>query len=357
MSKSYPSSSSYRSIWRRLRGLGYAATAGAALRAPSDARAPSPQTVSQLLSPATAGSREILAAHVRAQELSQRLDQHSRAAGVDLAVREGEFLAIIGPSGSGKSTLLHLLGTLDRPDAGEICFDGKRIDNLPAAGRDIAAQSHFGMIFQFYHLLPELSALENVLSPAMIADGVFGYLVNRSASIASGQADAGTGRPGAPPEAQAARTFRRRNAADGDCPGADRRPAGSAGRRTDRQPRSHTGEEILQILRGLNARAKPHYRHGDARLGHCRTGRPNRTLSRRPGRMPSADLDNPRIHAGAFRPRTIVPCRSRSISAGKFYAKEDAKISVYDHGLLYGDGVFEGLRSYGGKVFRLREHI
>ena len=57
--------------------------------------------------------------------------------GVDLDVLEGEFLAITGQSGSGKSTLLHLLATLDRPDAGEIYFEGHRVDNLPAAGRDI----------------------------------------------------------------------------------------------------------------------------------------------------------------------------------------------------------------------------
>jgi lipoprotein-releasing system ATP-binding protein len=94
---------------------------------------------------------------------------------VELAVREGEFVAIIGPSGCGKSTLLHLLATLDAPDAGEIHFEGNRIDNLPAAGRDILRNRYFGMIFQFYHLLPELTAFENVLAPAMIGESVMGY--------------------------------------------------------------------------------------------------------------------------------------------------------------------------------------
>jgi len=88
--------------------------------------------------------------------------------GLNMGVRQGEFLAIIGQSGSGKSTLLHLLGTLDVPDRGEIHFDGHRIDNLPAAGRDILRNRHFGMIFQFYHLLPEMTTLENVLMPLMI---------------------------------------------------------------------------------------------------------------------------------------------------------------------------------------------
>lgn len=99
--------------------------------------------------------------------------------GASLAVRPGQFTAIIGQSGSGKSTLLHLLGTLDAPDEGQILFDGNRIDNLPQASRDILRNNYFGMIFQFYHLLPELSTLENVLIPRMIADGVIRYWMHK----------------------------------------------------------------------------------------------------------------------------------------------------------------------------------
>jgi lipoprotein-releasing system ATP-binding protein len=99
---------------------------------------------------------------------------------VDLAVSEGEFVAVIGPSGCGKSTLLHLLATLDVPDYGEIYFEGNRIDNLAAAGRDILRNRYFGMIFQAYHLLPELTMLENVLAPAMIGESVMGYWLKRS---------------------------------------------------------------------------------------------------------------------------------------------------------------------------------
>jgi lipoprotein-releasing system ATP-binding protein len=94
---------------------------------------------------------------------------------VELSVREGEFVAIIGSSGCGKSTLLHLLATLDAPDAGEIYFEGHRIDNLPSAGRDILRNKYFGMIFQFYHLLPEFTTLGNVLAPAMIGESALGY--------------------------------------------------------------------------------------------------------------------------------------------------------------------------------------
>ena len=99
--------------------------------------------------------------------------------GVDLEVRRGEFLAIIGQSGSGKSTLLHLLGTLDAPTSGEVHFDGRRIDNLPTAERDRLRNTLFGMIFQFYHLLPELTTLENVLSPLMIRHGAWAYRRHR----------------------------------------------------------------------------------------------------------------------------------------------------------------------------------
>jgi lipoprotein-releasing system ATP-binding protein len=100
--------------------------------------------------------------------------------GVSFTVRRGELLAIVGQSGSGKSTLLHLLGTLDAPDKGEVHYAGQRIDNLPARGRDLLRNRRFGMIFQFYHLLPELTTLENVLSPLMIAHSAWSYFRHRS---------------------------------------------------------------------------------------------------------------------------------------------------------------------------------
>ena len=99
--------------------------------------------------------------------------------GVDLDVAEGEFLSVIGNSGSGKSTMLHLLGTLDQPDDGTIHLEGRRIDNLPAQERDQLRNHTFGFIFQFYHLLPELNLLENVLMPAMITHSVWSWWLNR----------------------------------------------------------------------------------------------------------------------------------------------------------------------------------
>lgn len=98
---------------------------------------------------------------------------------VSVDVKDGELLAIVGQSGSGKSTLLHLLATLDEPNRGQIFFDGERVDNLPASKRDRLRNQKFGMVFQFYHLLPELTTLENVLLPSMVRRGVFDYLRNR----------------------------------------------------------------------------------------------------------------------------------------------------------------------------------
>lgn len=105
-----------------------------------------------------------------ALEKSYRKGQHKIPVlrGVDISARRGEFLSIVGQSGSGKSTLLHLMGLLDSPNVGEIQLDGERIDDLPQRTRDELRNRVFGFIFQFYHLLPELSLLENVLSPLMI---------------------------------------------------------------------------------------------------------------------------------------------------------------------------------------------
>ena len=99
--------------------------------------------------------------------------------GVDISVRKGEFLSIIGQSGSGKSTLLHLIGLLDSPDVGEVKLDGERIDDLPVRIRDELRNRVFGFVFQFYHLLPELSLMENVLIPMMIRHSIWNYWVRR----------------------------------------------------------------------------------------------------------------------------------------------------------------------------------
>jgi lipoprotein-releasing system ATP-binding protein len=89
--------------------------------------------------------------------------------GVDVCIEQGEMVSIIGASGAGKSTLLHILGTLDKPDAGEVFINNQPIHNL--AGKALAnfRNKHIGFVFQFHHLLPEFSALENVCIPGWIA--------------------------------------------------------------------------------------------------------------------------------------------------------------------------------------------
>jgi putative ABC transport system ATP-binding protein len=88
--------------------------------------------------------------------------------GVDLAVADGEMVAIMGPSGSGKSTLLHILGALDRPDSGSVAVRGRRYDSLSDAQLTQLRGEVFGFVFQFFNLLPTLTAAENVLLPALV---------------------------------------------------------------------------------------------------------------------------------------------------------------------------------------------
>jgi lipoprotein-releasing system ATP-binding protein len=101
---------------------------------------------------------------------------------VDLSVRAGEFLAIEGRSGSGKSTLLHILGALDAADGGSIEYDGNNIASMSAAQRSRLRNTDFGFVFQFYHLLPELSVLENTLLSVMVRYSWLGFR-SRSAAL------------------------------------------------------------------------------------------------------------------------------------------------------------------------------
>ena len=100
--------------------------------------------------------------------------------GVDLTIRPREFLAVEGRSGSGKSTLLHLMGLLDRPDAGQVFFEGRDVEKLGARERCAIRNRRVGFVFQFYHLLPELNVLQNTMLASMVEKSVLGFLTSRS---------------------------------------------------------------------------------------------------------------------------------------------------------------------------------
>jgi len=99
--------------------------------------------------------------------------------GVDLAVRSGEFISIVGASGSGKSTLLHILGALDRPDKGTVRFEGSDLNKFGNGELNRFRNKMVGFVFQFYHLLDELNVLENVFLPAMASKSTIGWLLSR----------------------------------------------------------------------------------------------------------------------------------------------------------------------------------
>ena len=92
--------------------------------------------------------------------------------GVDLQMQAGEFVALVGPSGSGKSTLLNILGLLERMSAGSYCLQGQETGQLNDEGLTLLRRQSLGFVFQFHHLLPAFTALENVTLPALMAQGV-----------------------------------------------------------------------------------------------------------------------------------------------------------------------------------------
>jgi putative ABC transport system ATP-binding protein len=114
------------------------------------------------------------AAHVRPDSVLRAVDVHlsfgqtEALRGARLSVARGEILAVMGPSGSGKSTLLHCLAGIFTPDAGEIWFDGRRLDTLSDSRRTELRRTAFGFVFQFGQLVPELSAADNIALPLLL---------------------------------------------------------------------------------------------------------------------------------------------------------------------------------------------
>ena len=106
---------------------------------------------------------------IQTHAITKRFDRLQILKGIDLEVHDHEIVAIVGPSGAGKTTLLQIVGTLDRPDSGSVCIDG--VDPFSLGERRMAAfrNQRIGFVFQFHRLLPEFTALENVMIPALIA--------------------------------------------------------------------------------------------------------------------------------------------------------------------------------------------
>lgn len=117
---------------------------------------------------------------LEARSLKKAFGRTEAMRGIDLNVERGEILAIMGPSGSGKSTLLHALAAIERPDDGTVFFNGARIDNLSDAERTILRRTKFGFVFQFGQLVPELTALDNVMVPLMLGGVRKGEAVRRA---------------------------------------------------------------------------------------------------------------------------------------------------------------------------------
>ena len=106
---------------------------------------------------------------LKATNIEKYYDKLHVLKGVDIIIGKGEIVSIVGSSGAGKSTLLHILGTLDAPGKGEVLLNGQRIDKLSGKALAKFRNAHIGFIFQFHHLLPEFTALENVCIPGWIA--------------------------------------------------------------------------------------------------------------------------------------------------------------------------------------------
>ena len=121
---------------------------------------------------AAASSSELIALHeVRKSYNLGRPSEAEVLHGIDLQVRRGEFIALMGPSGSGKSTLLNILGLLERMTSGSYRLDGEPVQGLDDAALTLRRRRTLGFVFQFHHLLPAFSALENVTLPALMAEG------------------------------------------------------------------------------------------------------------------------------------------------------------------------------------------
>jgi len=107
---------------------------------------------------------------IKAEKITKSFGSLQVLKGIDLEVRRGEIVSIVGPSGAGKTTLLMIMGTLEKADAGKIFIDGHELNALSEKKLSDFRNKHIGFVFQFHQLLPEFTALENVMIPALIGN-------------------------------------------------------------------------------------------------------------------------------------------------------------------------------------------
>ncbi len=120
---------------------------------------------------------------LRAEKIEKRYGSLDVLKGVDISIEKGEIVSIVGSSGAGKSTLLHILGTLDKPDAGQVYLNDINCTGLSSGDLARFRNKHIGFVFQFHHLLPEFSALENVCIPGWISKQKKTIVKNRAIEL------------------------------------------------------------------------------------------------------------------------------------------------------------------------------
>src|ERR1700748_3125131 len=128
-------------------------------------------------------TKHYLCCMLKARSIHKSYGQLQILKGVDLTVEQGEIVTIVGASGAGKSTLLNILGTLDRPDSGQLFINDKELNQLSNKNVSAFRNREIGFIFQFHHLLAEFDAIENVCIPAFIAGVSKGEAERRAAGL------------------------------------------------------------------------------------------------------------------------------------------------------------------------------